>query len=88
MCANTIPLVLLCKELILVWPRAAQPLFAPQNERIINSETEANVFFPVLARMCRVLVCRRERKEREEVSLCSMSERVESAGTCGEIKGQ
>lgn len=31
-CADTIPLVLLCKELISVWPRAAQPLFAPQNE--------------------------------------------------------
>jgi len=45
-CADTIPLVLLFKELILVWPRAAQPLFAPQNERIINSETESNVFFP------------------------------------------
>lgn len=44
-CAVTIPLVLLCKELILVWPRAAQPLFAPQNERIINSETESNVGF-------------------------------------------
>lgn len=44
-CAVTIPLVLLCKELILVWPRAAQPLFAPQNERIINSETESSMVF-------------------------------------------
>lgn len=44
-CAVTIPLVLLCKELILVWPTADQPLFAPQNERIINSKTESNVFF-------------------------------------------
>lgn len=70
MCADTIPLVLLCKELILVWPRAVQPLFAPQNERIINSETESNVFFPVLARMCRFLVRGRERKEREEVYMC------------------
>lgn len=69
-CADTIPLVLLCKELILVWPRAVQPLFAPQNERIINSETESNVFFPVLARMCRFLVRGRERKEREEVYMC------------------
>ena len=50
--ADTIPLVLLCKELISVWPRAAQPLFAPQNERIINSETESDVVFFPMEEVC------------------------------------
>lgn len=61
MCAVTILLVLLCKELILVWPRAAQLLFAPPNERIINSETESNVFLCFSKNVCKG---GREKKER------------------------
>lgn len=63
-CAVTILLVLLCKELILVWPRAAQLLFAPPNERIINSETDPNVFLCFNKNVC---MGRREKQERRGV---------------------
>lgn len=75
--ADTIPLVLLRKELILDRPRTALPLFAPQSEKIINSELESKFFFPVVVRTSKLRLCSSVVKNgREKVFLMKKKVRI------------